>query len=163
MSMMPAKERVEREEAQQWVKAFGLLVPGLLLALSLAGSPEQVWSATESSNDKPFRYDPQNRRDPFVPLVRDGRLATATAGQKIETSKPVLYGILWDPGGRSVALINNEEARVGDKVNEYLVKEIRQDAVVLASGGGEPFVLHITFEAASPDGAKQAATGDGQP
>jgi len=57
----------------------------------------------------------------------------------------VLYGILWDSAGNSIALINDTEVKVGDTVKGYRVTEIRQDAVVLTNGG-EPVVLQIAFE-----------------
>ena len=65
--------------------------------------------------------------------------------------KPVLYGILWDPNGHSLALINDTEAKVGDTINGYQVTEIRRDAVVLSVEGGEPVVLQLTFD--TPPGA----------
>ena len=57
----------------------------------------------------------------------------------------MLYGILWEPGGQSIALINDLETKVGDAVGGYQVKEIRRDAVVLVNGG-EPVVLSISFD-----------------
>ena len=63
----------------------------------------------------------------------------------------MLYGILWDPGGNSIAMINDGEVKVGDWVGQYQVKEIRQDAVVLDSGtAAEPLVLKIAFDAPAP-------------
>jgi hypothetical protein len=143
-----------------WIAVLSLALGGVLCAGGEAG-----WAATESpaQDNTPFRYDPKNHRDPFVSLIRDGRLVTATATQKIVMSKPMLYGILWDSGGRSLALINNEEVGVGDLVGGYRVKEIRQDAVVMAADGGEPFVLDITFESVAPAEATQAATGEERP
>jgi hypothetical protein len=73
----------------------------------------------------------------------------------------VLYGVLWDPGGKSIALINDGEARVGDVIGEYKVLEIRKDSVVLANGG-EPVVLEIAYEQA-PKSPSGAVTGGRQP
>lgn len=92
----------------------------------------------------PFVYDSKGRRDPFSPFVRDGKLVTPQKGMA-SMSRPVLYGILWDPGGRSLAMINDAEVRVGDSVVGYDVVEIRKDAVVL-SGDGELVVLQIEFD-----------------
>jgi len=92
----------------------------------------------------PFVYDSKGRRDPFSPFVRDGKLVTPQKGMA-SMRKPVLYGILWDPGGRSLAMINDAEMRVGDSVAGYDVVEIRKDAVVL-SGDGELVVLQIEFD-----------------
>ena len=128
--------------------------------LFMAGSAEAgKWAAEEKpSADQgvPFRYDSGGRRDPFMPLVRDGRLVAAGPGVRLEQSKPVLYGILWDPTGHSIALINDAEVKQGDRVGDYEVKEIQHDAVVL-DDGGEPVVLTIAFDAPpklSPDTTK---------
>ena len=122
----------------------------LVAALAIAGGA--LWAAAEPPLERrePFRYDSKGRRDPFAVLVRDGRLVGVAQNTQTETSKPILYGILWDPGGHSIALINSVEARVGDTINGYQVKDIREDMVVLENGG-EPVVLRIAFEP-SPSG-----------
>lgn len=93
----------------------------------------------------PYRYDPGTARDPFIALVREGRIIGGLQPGQTDMSKPVLFGILWDPGGRSIALINDVEVKVGDVVGAYRVMEIRPDAVVM-SDGGEPLLLTIAFE-----------------
>ena len=108
--------------------------------------PERQAPATEG----PFRYDSKSRRDPFVALVRDGRLIAAGPGTRLEASTPVLYGILWDPGGNSIAMINDGEVKVGDWVGQYQVREIHQDTVVLHSGTAELLVLKLAFDAPAP-------------
>ncbi len=121
------------------------------------------WAADDSKSNgslkkpEPLTYDPHGHRDPFLPLVVNGRAVGWTVKPGTETSKQVLYGILWDPGGQSLALINEGEYRVGDTVGTYQVKEIRKDAVVLINGG-EPLVLTIAFDtppaAPSPNATK---------
>jgi hypothetical protein len=126
------------------------------LATHAAAEPAKEGAAVER-----FRYSAKGRRDPFSPLVRDGRIVAVSTGGRTESSQPVLYGVLWDPGGNSIALINDGEARVGDMVGEYRVVEIRKDAVVLANGG-EPVVIAIAFDT-PPKSAPGAAKGGGQP
>ena len=119
-----------------------------------------LWAA-EAPQDKkgePFQYDPKGHRDPFVALVREGRRVDAQPGRRVESSRPVLYGILWDPGGHSLALINDAEVNVGDTVAGYKVSEIRRDAVVLTNGG-EPVVLQIAFEERPSDLPSGTTTG----
>ena len=94
---------------------------------------------------EPFVYDAKGHRDPFMALVRDGKLIGTQKGTPPDTGKPVLYGILWDPNGQSIAMLNDTEVTVGETVGIYEVLEIRQDAVVL-SAGGDPLVLKIEFE-----------------
>jgi hypothetical protein len=106
--------------------------------------------ANEPSNAAlPFRYEAKGRRDPFEPLVQDGRLVRPmTSGPGIEGDAPLLKGILWDSDGESIALLSDGEYHVGDVVSGYQVVEIRRDAVVLASGGRRT-VLQISFESPS--------------
>ena len=86
-----------------------------------------------------FSYDPQNQRDPFIPLVRQGKIESRQPVQ----ATPVLTGILWDPDGNSIALINDSEVGVGDVVAGYQVVEIESAAVVL-DRDGKHVVLEIS-------------------
>ena len=137
--------------------------PAVLTALSLAAlvmaSPRPVWAAeAHAKQPEPFRYEAGGRRDPFVPLVRDGRLVSAANGVPLEPSTPVLSGVLWDPKGQSIALIDDKEMKVGDRVADYRVLEIQQNSVVLGNDGGERMVLQITFEAAPSKPSSNAST-----
>ena len=115
------------------------------LALCAAATVPGVFAETGGSLE-PFTYDPAGHRDQFIPLVRDGRMVGSVTGKLASAlDQPVLYGILWEPGGQSIALINDLETKVGDAVGGYQVKEIRRDAVVLVNGG-EPVVLSISFD-----------------
>ena len=140
--------------------------PPLAVVLMVCGDP--VWAAAEArANDStPVRYAAGGRRDPFVPLVRNGRLVNASpGGSPAEPAKPVLYGVLWDPGGQSIALINDAEAKVGDVIGEYRLRDIRQNSVVLLGSGGEEMVLQISFEkppSALSIGASKGASGGGE-
>ena len=118
---------------------------GGVYSLCAAETPAADGKAQEGS----FQYDAKERRDPFVALVTDGRMVGVRPGAAGDKSKPILYGILWDPHGQSIALVNNTEVKVGDRVGLYQVIEIRQDAVILTGGGGESVVLQIAFEVPS--------------
>ena len=114
--------------------------------------------AAEEPRAEPFRYDSGGRRDPFIPLVREGRLVGTTQGAHVDAATPTLYGILWDPQGDSIALINDVEVRAGETIAGFRVKAIQRDAVVL-DGGGEPVVLRITYESAPGQPSPGATTG----
>lgn len=131
----------------------------LLTAVSLVCGAITV-AAEPAAEPATFTYDSAGRRDPFSPLVRDGKLVSTMPGATGDGSTPTLYGILWDPGGNSIALINDLEAKVGDTVSGYMVKEIRQDAVVL-DGGGELKTLRIEFPTAAPKASPDATRGGG--
>lgn len=139
-----------------WLAAAGLAMTATAGDLR-AAAPSQPNAGEEAA----FRYDAKGRRDPFAPLVRDGHIVSMSSGMRGDSSKPVLYGVLWDPSGNSIALINDGEARVGDAVGEYHVIEIRKDAVVLSSGG-EPVVIELAFDA-PPKSAASGSTGGTQP
>lgn len=101
-------------------------------------------AADQPATGKGFTYDAMDARDPFVALVRQGRLVAPSAGGS-NFSTLTLAGILWDPAGRSVALINDAEVTVGDLLGEYRVEDIRQDAVVLTRDG-KTVVLQLTHD-----------------
>ena len=124
---------------------------GFFAAMGVALAAQSVASAEAPSlDDEAFIYDAQGRRDPFAPLVRDGKLVSSTvAGPTTSGSVGplTLDGILWDPTGQSIVLINGTEAKIGDTVGGYVVRDIRQDAVTLEQDG-DILVLQINFEAA---------------
>ncbi|MBI4341109.1 MAG: hypothetical protein HY598_02365 [Candidatus Omnitrophica bacterium] len=130
---------------------------GLIVGVVAVGGLAGV-AAEESSPSKAFKYDAGGHRDPFAPLILNGRLMGAGARSPRDLSKPTLHGILWDPIGRSIALIDDTEVRVGDTVRGYRVAAIRQDEVVL-EGDGQSVVLQIAFET-QPSGT---TTGGGHP
>ena len=105
---------------------------------------------TVLADEPSFMYEAKGHRDPFVPLVKDGRLIGASQDHPTDGVTPVLYGVLWDPSGNSIALINDAEVKVGDTVGTYVVQDIRQDSVVLSRDGGEPLVLKLAFELSPP-------------
>jgi hypothetical protein len=96
-------------------------------------------------------YDAKGKPDPFVALVREGRFVgtRGTGASASSISDLQLAGILWDPAGYSLALINETEVAVGDMVGSYQVMEIRPDAVVLMREG-KAAVLQLLFEKPGP-------------
>lgn len=113
----------------------------LMGALLLAAAPV---ARAEPPRKQPFQYNPAGRRDPFVSLLLNDRLVGSSSMPR-DTTKPTLYGILWDPGGQSIALIDDLEAKVGDTVRGYKVKTITRDEVVLEAEG-QTVVLQIAFD-----------------
>ena len=131
------------------------------VALSLWGlALMNVWTNEQTNASLPFQYEAKGRRDPFEPLVKDGRLVRPmSSGPDVQGDKPLLRGILWDAAGESIALLDDGEYKVGDVVSGYQVVEIRRDAVVLASGGRRT-VLQISFE--SPSSRSSATHHNGR-
>lgn len=128
-----------------------------------AGQPGFAARPTSEEVSSALAYDPKGKRDPFLPLVREGRIVTVLGGSAsgaVDLSGLKLIGILWDPGGRSLALINDSEVRVGDAVNDYQVSEIREDRVILTRADGEIVVLEIDFETPSQKPKDSAGGGE---
>lgn len=149
-------------KGQPWIVVGAIGIGWAAVSLSAWGAlkddtPNRP-KAPQTQQEELFRYDPAGRRDPFIPLIQDGRLARTSPTAQLDTSKPVLYGILWDSSGRSLALINDTEVTVGDMVSGYHVREIRQDAVVLLDDGGHALVLRVSFDAAPPGSAQASDT-----
>ena len=71
-------------------------------------------------------YDSGKRRDPFVPLTgEDVATAGSPSGIKLE-------GIIYDPGNRSMAILNGKTYQVGEAVGEAMVVKIQKDHVVIS-------------------------------
>ena len=142
----------------------GLAICTAVAALAVAGLAAVHSPAAAVERDQLWIYDSKGRCDPFVPLIRDGRLLPCdtnpnAAGQQSPGQIPALGGILWDPGGQSIALLNGGEAKVGDEVDGYVVTAIRKEEVVLTRGT-DRVVLRINFEAQS---SKQDGTQPPKP
>jgi len=67
------------------------------------------------------------KRDPFTGAV-------ITADKKVEATLS-LSGILWDKS-RPLAVINGKIAKVGDRVDNSVIVDIKQDRVILSDGSG---------------------------
>jgi hypothetical protein len=74
------------------------------------------------------RYDKGDRRDPFIPLVGPEGIVDA---RKFDTSDINIEGIIHDPHGESLVLINGEFYKEGDNVKGANVISIFQDRVIL--------------------------------
>ena len=99
--------------------AFLLVMVLLILAPGVFAAPEVL-------------YDSGNRRDPFVPLDEgnDTSVATTSSGIKLE-------GIIYDPGGRSMAILSGKSYQKGETVGDATVVKISKDHVVITVDGEE--------------------------
>ena len=76
-------------------------------------------------------YDSGKRRDPFVPLTgEDASMSVSSSGVRLE-------GIIYDPGDRSLAILNGKAYQSGDVVGDATVVKIQKDHVVISVGGEE--------------------------
>jgi hypothetical protein len=88
-----------------------------------------------ASEEPVFAYDSHGKRDPFIPLVtKDGRTLTAYS-DIISISDVVVEGILFDPKGGSVVIINDIILKQADTISGIVVEKIEKDYVVLSFKG----------------------------
>lgn len=74
-------------------------------------------------------YTSGGRRDPFVPLVSSsGYLFNV---EEEEETSFRLEGIMYDPDGGSMAIINGELRKVGEKIADAVVSSIEPTKVVI--------------------------------
>lgn len=91
-----------------------------------------------------FVYDSKGRRDPFLPVVsKDGYIINREAD--VPVSDMNLEGIIYDEGGKSLAIINGNVLKVGDKIGIYAISMIEKKKVILQSNS-EEFILNLKQE-----------------
>jgi len=78
-----------------------------------------------------YKYDSKGRRDPFIPLVT-GNIRTSLGLQSVETAEDInLEGIIFDPNGKSIAVLNGEIVKEGDKLYNIEIVKIYSSSIVL--------------------------------
>lgn len=76
-----------------------------------------------------YTYTPEGRRDPFIPLVSaSGYLMSVEEDEK---STLRLEGIMFDPRGESMAIINGELRKVGEKIGDAVISRIEPNRIVV--------------------------------
>ena len=93
--------------------------------------------------EEAFIYDSHGRRDPFVPLVGAGIKYIPSnleelAGETSQASNGafMLNGILWDPNGECIVVINGEICMVNDEIGKYRITAIKENMVILSDKEG---------------------------
>ncbi len=95
-----------------------------------------------------FSYNSNDKRDPFSPLVSsDGRILfgarTAAAQPEQPEMKMALEGVIWDPEGKSLAIINGTPVKEQERILGLQVLKIKKDSVILQKEG-KVFVINLT-------------------
>lgn len=75
-----------------------------------------------------IQYDSGEKRDPMIPLIGPDGLIN----QKGVRSDLNIEGIIVDKGGDSVAIINGDVYKAGDRIGEAVVVQILKDRVLLS-------------------------------
>ena len=107
------------------VRKYIIVLLAIILTYSLVFAADEI----------EFTYDSQGARDPFIPLLtKDGKPITTYA--KIGSINDiVIEGILYDPQGESVVVINDLILKLGSTINGITVKSIEKNSVVLSFKG----------------------------
>lgn len=72
-------------------------------------------------------YDDGKRRDPFIPLLGSTRVPQYSAA----STELSVGGIIYDPSGGSIAVLNGESYQEGDQVGNLTLISILKDRIVL--------------------------------
>ena len=108
------------------------------ISILLAFTPPFVVSY---GTDEPFVYQ-KGGRDPFSPLVtKEGKFIQGEGGG-VALEDVVLEGIVWDPRGEAMAMMNGRIVRKGDHIGRFEVIAIGQEKVTLRSGENR-YTLHL--------------------
>lgn len=92
-----------------------------------------------------FKYDPKNKRDPFIPLVDKGGNLLPEIRPVTEVVEFNLEGIVWSAYGDSYAIINGAVLRDGEIIGDYKVERVERSKVILRKDGEEE-VLNLGSE-----------------
>ncbi len=82
-----------------------------------------------------FTYQSKGNRDPFMSLVtKEGRILpgarTVTGNGDIE-----LEGVIWDPNGKSMAIINGKLVKEQQRIMNMQILKINKTSIILQKGG----------------------------
>lgn len=78
-----------------------------------------------------FEYESKDKRDPFIPLVISQKRISLGL-EAVETVDDVKFeGVIFDPGGGSVAILNGEIVKEGEKIHNVEIVKIYDNAIRL--------------------------------
>ena len=77
------------------------------------------------ANEKDFSYNSKGNRDPFLTLVtQDGRILPGARAVS-DTDDIELEGIIWDPNGKSMAILNGKLVKEKQRIMNMQVLLMR--------------------------------------
>ncbi|MBI1976718.1 MAG: hypothetical protein HYS56_04335 [Candidatus Omnitrophica bacterium] len=93
-----------------------------------------------------FDYNSHGKRDPFYPIVsEEGEFLSNPEQQENGVKNLLLEGIVWDPAGGSVAIINGNVVREKERIGGCEVVWIEKSRVGLR-GDGEEIILMMSSQ-----------------
>lgn len=83
------------------------------------------------ADGRDYKYFSKGKRDPFMPLVT-GEMRTSLGLEAVEDIDDIrCEGVIFDPGAKSMVVLNDEVLKEGDKVNNVEVIKIGKDLVII--------------------------------
>jgi hypothetical protein len=95
--------------------------------------------------EEEFKYDPKGKRDPFVPLIGPGGEYITPFTQIKSVSDLKLEGVIWDPQGESLAIINGKIVKEGDLFDGITIDKIYSDKITI-SMQDQKFTINLVTE-----------------
>lgn len=80
-----------------------------------------------------YVYDDHGKRDPFWPLVTSSGMIV-NYDKEVFASEMVLEGVMLEPTGANLAIINGMVVTENDSIGMYVVQKIEANAVILLRG-----------------------------
>jgi len=99
---------------------YGISLMIVLVLLSMVGA--------SLAAERPILYERSGQRDPMVPLID----AEGVIFKRARVTDFMIEGIIYDPQGGSVVLIDGNVYRAGDHFNGSNIIQILKDRIILA-------------------------------
>lgn len=78
-----------------------------------------------------YKYEAGDRRDPFIPLVMSEQRISMGL-ETVETVDDVKFeGVIFDPSGSSMAVLNGEIVKEGEKIHNVEIVKIDDNSIAL--------------------------------
>lgn len=118
----------------------------LLMGLIIVGLRGGIVLSQEAEEDprQLFNYDSHGKRDPLWELVNSAGKVVSYDTDFILTDLN-LEGIVSGNNGENLAIINGKVVKPKDPIGQFIVKEIKEDAVILMKNQ-ETFELRLKKE-----------------
>lgn len=92
-----------------------------------------------------LKYEPKGNRDPFIALVGSGGEYLGASGKIKSLADIKLEGIIWDPKGGHLAVINGEVVKEGDDLDGVKIDKIYSKKITILIED-EEFTLNLVEE-----------------
>lgn len=108
----------------------------IIFLLIIVSGFSTLYAEEKSSLTASIQYEPQKKRDPFIPLAT-GQSGSVTGLFGVESVDDItLEGVVFDPNGASIVIANGVVLKQGESQGDVKVAEVTQKGVT--------FIIHET-------------------